>query len=68
MGYMQRHSFKPGISGFAQVEGFRGETKTLQEMEKRISADLYYQKNWSLRLDLKIILQTILKINSNKAY
>ena len=68
MGYMQRHSFKPGISGFAQVEGFRGETKTLQEMEKRISADLYYQKNWSLRLDLKIILQTILKINSKKAY
>ena len=56
-GYMQRHSFKPGISGFAQVKGFRGETKTMQDMEKRIAADLYYQKNWSLRLDLKIIFQ-----------
>ncbi len=68
LGYMQRHSIKPGISGFAQVNGYRGETKTLEEMESRIAADLYYQKNWSLRMDLKVLIKTVLNIRSKKAY
>ena len=68
LGYMQRHSFKPGITGLAQVSGFRGETKDIKEMEDRLSADLEYQNNWSLRLDLKILLKTILNLHSKKAY
>ena len=68
LGYMQRHSLKPGITGLAQVNGLRGETKDIKEMEDRLSADLEYQNNWSLRLDLKILLKTIFNLNSNKAY
>lgn len=67
-GYMQRHAFKPGITGLAQVEGWRGETKTLEEMSRRIDADLRYQKEWSLKLDVKIILKTILRLKSKNAY
>lgn len=59
--YMQRHKVKPGITGWAQVNGFRGETDTIEKMEKRIEYDLYYIQNWSLFLDLKIIFQTIFK-------
>jgi putative colanic acid biosynthesis UDP-glucose lipid carrier transferase len=56
--YMQRHKVKPGITGWAQVNGWRGETDTLDKMEKRIQYDLYYIDNWSLFFDLKIILMT----------
>lgn len=59
--YMQRHRVKPGITGWAQVNGWRGETDTLQKMEKRVECDLYYINNWSLRFDLKIILLTLFK-------
>lgn len=59
--YMQRHKVKPGITGWAQVNGFRGETDTLNKMEKRVEFDLYYIQNWSLWLDLKIIFLTVFK-------
>lgn len=59
-GYMLRHKVKPGITGWAQVNGWRGETDTLDKMEKRIEHDLWYIQNWSLWLDLKIILLTVL--------
>lgn len=59
--YMQRHKVKPGITGWAQVNGYRGETDTLEKMEKRVQYDLWYIDNWSLGLDLKIIFQTIYK-------
>jgi len=59
--YMLRHKVKPGITGWAQVNGFRGETDTLEKMESRIEADLYYIENWSIWLDLKIIFMTIFK-------
>lgn len=60
-GYMQRHLVKPGITGWAQINGWRGETDTLEKMEKRVEHDLHYIKNWSLWLDFKIILLTIIK-------
>jgi putative colanic acid biosynthesis UDP-glucose lipid carrier transferase len=58
-GYMVRHKVKPGITGWAQVNGFRGETDTLDKMQSRINCDLDYLRNWSLRLDIHIILKTI---------
>jgi putative colanic acid biosynthesis UDP-glucose lipid carrier transferase len=61
-GYMIRHKVKPGITGWAQVNGYRGETRTLDKMQARIDHDLDYLRNWSLRLDLHIILKTILVI------
>jgi putative colanic acid biosysnthesis UDP-glucose lipid carrier transferase len=57
--YMVRHKVKPGITGWAQVNGFRGETESLEKMEGRIRCDLDYLRNWSLRLDLVIIFKTI---------
>lgn len=65
--YMLRHTVKPGISGWAQINGLRGETETLEKMEKRVQFDLYYIDNWSPWLDMKIILLTIVKgfINKN---
>jgi undecaprenyl-phosphate glucose phosphotransferase len=59
-GYMLRHTIKPGITGWAQVNGWRGETDTLDKMENRVDYDLWYINNWSLILDLKIISLTIL--------
>jgi putative colanic acid biosynthesis UDP-glucose lipid carrier transferase len=59
--YMLRHMVKPGITGWAQVNGFRGETNTLDKMQKRIEYDLYYIENWSLWFDLKIIFLTVFK-------
>ena len=59
--YMQRHKVKPGITGWAQVNGLRGETETIEKMRKRVEYDLYYIENWSLWFDLKIILLTIFK-------
>ena len=65
--YMQRHKVKPGITGWAQVNGYRGETDTLDKMQKRVEYDLWYIDNWSLWLDLKIIFLTVFKgfINKN---
>ena len=59
--YMQRHKVKPGITGWAQVNGLRGETDTVEKMEKRVQYDLWYIDNWSLGLDLKIIALTVWK-------
>ena len=59
--YMQRHKVKPGITGWAQVNGFRGETDILDKMQKRVECDLWYIDNWSLWLDIKIIFWTIFK-------
>lgn len=58
-GYMLRHKVKPGITGLAQVSGLRGETPTLDKMQARIDHDLNYVRNWSLKLDLRIMLKTI---------
>lgn len=58
-GYMMRHKVKPGITGWAQVNGYRGETDTVEKMQKRIEYDLDYLRNWSLGLDAIIILNTI---------
>jgi putative colanic acid biosynthesis UDP-glucose lipid carrier transferase len=57
--YMQRHKVKPGITGWAQVNGWRGETETIDKMQKRVEYDLYYIENWSLGFDLKIIMLTV---------
>ena len=57
-GYMLRHKVRPGITGWAQVNGYRGETETLDKMSSRIAYDLDYLRNWSLRLDLYIIAKT----------
>jgi len=59
--YMQRHKVKPGITGWAQVNGYRGETDTLEKMQKRVEYDLYYIEHWSLGFDLKIIFMTMFK-------
>ena len=59
--YMLRHMVKPGITGWAQVNGLRGETDTLDKMKRRVEFDLYYIENWSLWFDLRIILLTIFK-------
>lgn len=59
--YMRRHKVKPGITGWAQVNGWRGETDTLEKMKNRVDCDFYYIRNWSLWLDLKIILLTVLR-------
>ena len=59
--YMQRHKVKPGITGWAQVNGLRGETDTVEKMQARVEHDLWYIDNWSLWLDLKIILLTVFK-------
>jgi putative colanic acid biosysnthesis UDP-glucose lipid carrier transferase len=68
-GYMLRHKVKPGITGFAQINGYRGETDSLDKMEGRIRYDLNYIRNWSLWLDIKIVLLTIIKgFTGAKAY
>lgn len=67
-GYMQRHAFKPGITGLAQVEGWRGETAEVEAMERRVDADLRYQRDWSLMLDIKILIKTLLHLRSPNAY
>ena len=58
-GYMLRHKVKPGITGWAQVNGYRGETETLDKMKARIDYDLDYLRNWSLRLDFYIMARTV---------
>jgi putative colanic acid biosynthesis UDP-glucose lipid carrier transferase len=60
-GYMLRHKVKPGITGWAQINGFRGETETINKMVKRVEYDLDYIHRWSVWLDLKIIFKTVIK-------
>jgi putative colanic acid biosynthesis UDP-glucose lipid carrier transferase len=68
-GYMQRHKVKPGITGWAQVNGLRGETDTIDKMQARVEYDTYYINHWSIGFDLKIILLTILTgANDKSAY
>jgi putative colanic acid biosynthesis UDP-glucose lipid carrier transferase len=57
--YMVRHKVRPGITGWAQVNGYRGETETIEKMQARVEYDLEYLRNWSLGLDLQIIIRTI---------
>ena len=65
-GYMLRHKVRPGITGWAQVNGYRGETETLEKMKARIDCDLEYLRNWSLRLDLFIIVKTVWVVFKNE--
>jgi putative colanic acid biosynthesis UDP-glucose lipid carrier transferase len=68
-GYMVRHKVLPGITGLAQVNGCRGETAKLEEMEARVNYDLDYLRHWSPMLDIKIILMTVVKVfRDDKAY
>jgi putative colanic acid biosynthesis UDP-glucose lipid carrier transferase len=60
--YMMRHWVKPGITGWAQVNGYRGETKKPYLMKKRVEFDLWYIENWSIWLDLQIIVQTLVNM------
>jgi putative colanic acid biosynthesis UDP-glucose lipid carrier transferase len=60
-GYMLRHKVKPGITGWAQINGWRGETDTLEKMQGRVDCDLAYVRNWSLMFDFKIIFITLFK-------
>ncbi|MES2088893.1 MAG: undecaprenyl-phosphate glucose phosphotransferase [Pseudomonadota bacterium] len=67
--YMVRHKVRPGITGWAQVNGYRGETETIEKMQGRVEYDLEYLRNWSLGLDLQIIIRTIrLMIFDRNAY
>jgi putative colanic acid biosynthesis UDP-glucose lipid carrier transferase len=61
-GYMLRHKVKPGITGLAQVNGARGETETLEKMERRVEFDHRYIREWSLWMDLKILVKTVLVV------
>jgi putative colanic acid biosynthesis UDP-glucose lipid carrier transferase len=60
--YMVRHLVKPGITGWAQVNGYKGETKTMEQMEGRVRCDVWYLENWTFLLDLKITMVTILNM------
>jgi putative colanic acid biosynthesis UDP-glucose lipid carrier transferase len=68
--YMVRHYVKPGVTGLAQVKGFRGEIETDEDMINRIKFDVFYIENWSLIMDIKIIVQTVINIfkGEDKAY
>jgi len=68
--YMVRHFVKPGITGLAQVKGFRGEVEKQNDIENRVKMDIFYIENWSFLLDIKIILQTIINVfkGEEKAY
>ncbi|WP_029587055.1 undecaprenyl-phosphate glucose phosphotransferase [Bradyrhizobium sp. URHD0069] len=66
--YVYRHHMKPGLTGWAQVNGFRGETPTIDLMEKRVEYDVWYVSNWSIWLDLRIILRTALALMYQEAY
>jgi len=68
-GYFARHRVKPGMTGWAQVNGFRGETDTLEKMQARVRYDIYYVENWSLLFDLKILAMTaIICLTGRNAY
>jgi lipopolysaccharide/colanic/teichoic acid biosynthesis glycosyltransferase len=57
-GYFARHRVKPGITGWAQINGWRGETDTVEKIEQRVAHDLHYIENWSLWMDIKILAMT----------
>jgi putative colanic acid biosysnthesis UDP-glucose lipid carrier transferase len=65
-GYMLRHKVKPGITGWAQVNGYRGETNSLDKMARRVEYDLQYMSNWSLTFDLEIIFKTLITVLRDK--
>ena len=58
-GYIHRYRIKPGITGWAQVNGLRGETDRVEKMQSRVEHDLYYLRNWSFALDMRIVMATI---------
>ena len=67
--YFARHRVKPGITGLAQVNGWRGETDTIDKMENRVHYDIEYIENWSIWLDIKILIKTIFAVfKSENAY
>lgn len=66
--YMARHRIKPGITGLAQISGYRGETETLEKMQKRVELDLDYINHWSLWLDVKILIKTPFSLLSKNIY
>jgi putative colanic acid biosysnthesis UDP-glucose lipid carrier transferase len=66
--YYARHNIKPGITGLAQVRGYRGETKEIDQMIKRIESDIEYINNWSLWLDLSILVRTVTAFTGKEAY
>ncbi len=67
--YATRHRVKPGITGWAQINGWRGETSTVEQIERRVACDLFYIENWSLRFDLKIMVKTVLReVYSHNAF
>jgi putative colanic acid biosynthesis UDP-glucose lipid carrier transferase len=66
--YACRHYVKPGVTGWAQVNGLRGETASLEQMAKRVKLDLCYINNWSLGLDLNILLRTCFEVLRDRAY
>jgi putative colanic acid biosynthesis UDP-glucose lipid carrier transferase len=65
-GYMLRHKVKPGITGLAQVRGWRGETDTLEKMQRRVECDHEYIREWSLWLDVKILFRTVFVVLSRE--
>lgn len=68
-GYMLRHKVKPGITGWAQINGYRGETDTVEKMRKRVEYDLYYIEHWSIWLDIVIVIMTLFRgFTSRRAY
>jgi putative colanic acid biosysnthesis UDP-glucose lipid carrier transferase len=66
--YFARHNIKPGITGLAQVRGLRGETSNIEQMQKRVEADIEYINNWSLWLDITILVRTLGALKSRNAY
>jgi len=68
--FMVRHFIKPGITGLAQVSGYRGEVESDNDIINRVKFDIFYVENWSLLLDIKIIIQTVVKAlkGDEKAY
>ena len=65
--YMVRHFVKPGITGLAQVKGYRGEIENQLDIQNRIKLDIFYVENWSMFLDLKIVVQTVLNALKGEA-
>lgn len=68
LAYMARHRIKPGITGLAQISGCRGETDTIDKMQRRVEIDLQYINSWSLWLDLKILVKTPFTLLSKDIY
>ena len=67
--YAVRHRVKPGITGWAQVNGWRGETRTVEQLQSRIDHDFHYIENWSMFFDLKILFLTVMReLRSKTAY